>query len=66
MTIRRRRRIKQTETLEERLTHEADRLREEAKKLKPGMKREHLLRHQCETGIHISEWLRSPGLQPPK
>ncbi|WP_249169906.1 hypothetical protein [Bradyrhizobium liaoningense] len=60
--------IKQTETLEERLTHEADRLREEAKKLRPGMKREHLLRQarQCETGMHISEWLRSPGSQPPK
>ena len=63
-----RRRIKQVDTLEERLAQEAKRLREEAKSLPPGAAREAILRHarQCETGAHMSEWLRSPELQRPK
>ncbi|WP_249149935.1 hypothetical protein [Bradyrhizobium liaoningense] len=62
-----RRRFKQVQSLEERLSQEAARLREEAKALPPGMEREHMLRkaRQCDTGSHVSEWLRSPGLQPP-
>ncbi|MCP3397844.1 hypothetical protein NLM25_12870 [Bradyrhizobium sp. CCGB01] len=64
----RRRRFKQIETLETRLAAEAMRLREEARNASPGIERERLLRkaRQCETGSHVSEWLRSPGLQPPK
>ena len=63
-----RRRFKQTTTLEDRLAQEAERLREEAKKLPHGPEREILLRkaRQAETGSHMSEWLRSPELQPPK
>jgi hypothetical protein len=63
-----RRRFKQTVSLEERLSEEAKRLREEAKLLPPGAVREALLRRarQAETGSRMSEWLRSPGLQPPK
>lgn len=63
-----RRRIKQTLSLEERLSEEAKRLREEAKLLLPGAAREALLRkaRQAETGAHMSEWLSSPELQPPK
>jgi hypothetical protein len=68
-----RRRFKQTVSLEERLSEEAKRLREEAKLLPPGTVREALLRkaRQAETGSHmsewlLSEWLRSPELQPPK
>jgi hypothetical protein len=63
-----RRRFKQTTTLEERLAQEAQRLREEAKRLPHGPEREILLRkaRQAETGSHMSEWLRSPGLQPPE
>ncbi|MGO4514017.1 hypothetical protein CT676_42565 [Bradyrhizobium sp. MOS001] len=63
-----RRRFKQTVTLEERLGQEAQRLREEAKRLPHGAEREILLRkaRQAETGSHISDWLRSPGLQPPE
>jgi hypothetical protein len=63
-----RRRVKQTESLEIRLSVEAARLREEAKKLPQGIKREELLRkaRQAETASHMSEWLKSPGLQPPK
>jgi hypothetical protein len=63
-----RRRIKQLVSLEKRLSEEAKRLREAAKSLPPGAEREALLRkaRQCETGSHVSEWLSSPGLQPPK
>ncbi|BAR53448.1 hypothetical protein ACVIWV_001992 [Bradyrhizobium diazoefficiens] len=63
-----RRRLKQTSSLEERLAEQAHRLREEAKSLPPGFERERAIRkaRQAETGAHISEWLNSPGLQPPK
>ncbi|SCB54064.1 hypothetical protein GA0061098_102319 [Bradyrhizobium shewense] len=63
-----RRRFKQTTTLEVRLAEEATRLRAKAALLPPGATREELLRkaRQAETGSHMSEWLRSPGLQPPK
>nr|WP_249141254.1 hypothetical protein [Bradyrhizobium manausense] len=62
-----RRRVKQIASLEDRLVQEAERLREQAKKLPPGAEREILLRkaRQCDTGSHMSEWLHSPGLQPP-
>ncbi|MGW1421443.1 hypothetical protein [Bradyrhizobium manausense] len=63
-----RRRFKQTLSLEDRLAQEAERLREKAKSLPPGPQREDALRkaRQAETGAHMSEWLRSPGLQPPE
>ena len=62
-----RRRLKQTTSLEERLAAEAKRLRETAESLPPGIEREHAIRkaRQAETGSHINDWLRSPGLQPP-
>jgi len=63
-----RRRIINSDTLEEGLAAEAKRLRKEAEKLKPGSEREALLRlaRQAETGSHMSQWLSSPGLQPPR
>jgi hypothetical protein len=63
-----RRRLKQGKSLEERLADEAKRLREEARLLAPGAVRDAMLRkaRQAETGAHVSEWLRSPGLQPPR
>ena len=63
-----RRRVTQTRSLEERLVEEAKRLRAQAQLLPPGLDREHAIRkaRQAETGSHMSEWLRSPGLQPPK
>ena len=63
-----RRRFKQTDILEVRLAAEAENLREEARGTPPGVEREQLLRRarQAETGARMSEWLRSPGLQPPK
>ncbi len=65
--MKRRSRFKQVLSLEERLAQEAQRLREEAKTLPPGFQREILMRkaRQAETGSHVSEWVRSSGLQPP-
>ncbi|MCP3401531.1 hypothetical protein [Bradyrhizobium sp. CCGB20] len=62
-----RRRFKQSRTLDERLADEAARLREEARALRPGRHREMLLRRarQDETAIQIDAWLKSPGLRPP-
>lgn len=62
-----RRRATRTDLLETRLAAEAERLREEAKSLPPGAARDEMLRkaRQAETGSQMSEWLRSPGLQPP-
>ncbi|QOZ54663.1 hypothetical protein [Bradyrhizobium sp. CCBAU 53338] len=66
--MQRRRRFKQTVSLEARLSQEAERLREKAKSLPPGPRREDAIRkaRQAETGARMSEWLRSPGLQPPE
>jgi hypothetical protein len=66
--MQRRRRLKQTQSLEERLAQEAQSLREQAATLPHGPEREALVRkaRQAETGSHMSEWLRSSGLQPPQ
>jgi hypothetical protein len=63
-----RRRFKQTQTLDERLAEEADRLRSEAKGTPPGIEREELIRRarRAETAAQMNQWLTSPGLQPPK
>jgi hypothetical protein len=55
------------DSLEDRLAEEAAKLRKEAQGTPPGIERERLVRRarQAETGSHISEWLRSRGLQPP-
>lgn len=62
------RRFRQFLTLEERLAEESIRLKKEAHAMPAGVERERLLRNarQCDTGSHMSEWLRSPELQPPK
>ena len=62
------RRIKHTQTFEERLAEEAERFRKAAAEAPPGTPRELLLRRarQAETASHMSDWLKSPGLQPPK
>jgi hypothetical protein len=56
-------RFKHAKTFQERLIEEAQRFREEAAKLAPGMARELLLRRarQAETAAHMDEWVRSPG-----
>jgi hypothetical protein len=63
-----RRRVRQSSPLEVRLAEEAKSLREQAKKLPHGPQREALLRRarQDEVGAHMTEWLTSPGLQPPE
>lgn len=63
----RRLRIKHEISFEERLAAEAMRFREAAKEAKPGLERELLMRRarQAETASQMSQWLRSPGLQPP-
>jgi len=63
-----RRRVKQTKSLEERLAEQAKRLLAEAKLLPPGAVRDAAIRRARQAAIasHLSEWLRSPGLQPPK
>jgi len=66
--MQRRRRFTQVQNLEERLADEARRLREEAEMLPCGPVRDAALRRarQAETGSHMSEWLRSPGLRSPE
>lgn len=63
-----RRRFKINQPLEERLCEEAERLRARARDLQPGPERDKTIRkaRQAETASHMSEWLTSPGLQPPK
>ena len=66
--MQRRRRFTQILNLEERLAEEAKRLRDEAEMLPHGSVRDAALRRarQAETGSHMSEWLRSPGLRSPE
>jgi hypothetical protein len=61
-------RFKHTATFEERLAKEAERLREQARKLRDAKAREELLRKAslAETAARLNEWISSPGLQPPK
>jgi hypothetical protein len=62
------RRVNRPKTFEERSAEEAARFKEAAAKLPQGLARELLLRRarQAETASHMSEWLRSPGLQTPR
>jgi hypothetical protein len=62
-------RIKHKRSFEERMADEAERFRKAAEDQPPGSTaRELLLRRarQAETASHMSDWLRSPGLQPPQ
>ena len=62
------RRFKHTQTFEERLAQEAEQFLKAAEQARPGLARDLLLQRarQAETALHISDWLRSPGLQPPQ
>lgn len=61
-----RRRFKQTQSLEVRLAEQAKRLRQEARRLPPGTKRDEMIRkaRQAETASHMTEWLTSPARRP--
>ena len=63
-----RRRYAQTVPLIERLTEEAQRIKEEAKKLQPGKERQEMLRkaRQAYIAASITQWISSPGLKPPE
>jgi hypothetical protein len=63
-----RKRIRHTTTFEERLTMQAERLKEQAQTLPPGKDREMLLKRvqQTETASRINAWLTSPGLRSPE
>ena len=62
-----RRRFKHSQSLEERLAAEAKELAEFAATLPPGPTRDAVLRkaRQHETALHMTDWLKSPGLNPP-
>jgi hypothetical protein len=55
-------------TFEQNIAAEKARLETEAAKLPLGPQRDSLLKkiRQLQTASHVSEWLSSPGLQPPK
>nr|WP_082070378.1 hypothetical protein [Bradyrhizobium sp. LTSP885] len=66
--MQRRRHHTKSEILAQRLADEAYHLREQSKLLPPGAVRDAAIRkaRQAETGSHLSGWLQSPGLQPPR
>ena len=55
-------------TFEENIAAEKAKLEAELAKLKPGPQMDALRQkiRQLDTAAHMSEWLSSPGLQPPK
>jgi hypothetical protein len=55
-------------TFEENIAAEKAKLEAEVAKLKPGRQMDALLRkiRQLNTASHMSDWLRSPGLQSPE
>ena len=63
--------MKATNTMQlpfgERLSAQAQLLKDEAQRLPPGRARDALLRsvRQIEAAVKVNEWLTSPGLQPP-
>jgi hypothetical protein len=63
-----RRRVKQTSSLNERLLEEAERLRGRARAMSPGIEQSELLHaaRRHDVAIHMNEWLASPGLRPPE
>jgi hypothetical protein len=63
-----RRSFKENASLDQRLAEQAKRLRDQAQNVPPGIEREKLIRRarQAETFAHMQDWLRSPGLHPPK
>ena len=63
--IKRRRRVKQTESLEVRLARKAEELRKKAHSAPAGFHREALLRRarEVDSAARMSEWLRSSTVQ---
>ena len=63
-----RRRIKQTTSLDERLTQQLQQIKEQVGTMPSGRARDEMMRtaRQAETAARLNEWLSSPGLQAPK
>lgn len=63
-----RRRFKQTASLEDRFSAFARDARAQAARLPAGIEREDMLRkaRQAHTAAHLNNWANSIGLQPPK
>lgn len=59
---------RRSESIQERLAAFAQKTREKASVLPPGLEQQDLLRkvRQAETAAHMDEWLNSPGLLSPK
>jgi hypothetical protein len=59
-----RRHLKQSSTLEYRLTQEASNLRTQAQGMPDGVRRDELLRkaEQMDAAIHFDRWLSNPGV----
>jgi hypothetical protein len=55
-------------SFEVQLAEAAAMLKAQAHELQPGKQRDELLRklRQIDTAAHLNEWLKSPGLRPPK
>lgn len=63
-----RRRFKQQLSLQDRLSAWVKQVQEQASRLPPGPERDALLKkaRQAELANHLQDWVKSPGLQPPK
>jgi hypothetical protein len=55
-------------SFEDRLAEEALRLEAQARRLRPGRERDELLQKldQIDAAAHLNDWLKPPGLRPPK
>lgn len=63
-----RRRFKHQLTLQDRLAAWVKQVEEQASRMPPGPERNALLNkaRQAEIAHHLHDWVKSPGLQPPK
>jgi hypothetical protein len=66
--MQKRRRIKHEKSFKQRLAEEAQRFREAAEVIPPGMARELLMKRvrMAEAAAHMNQWLKLPSLQRSK
>jgi hypothetical protein len=65
--MQRRRRFKQQTSLQDRIAEWAAGVRDQISRMNPGPERDELIKklRQTETAMHLENWPKSPGLQPP-